>query len=71
MNIEICDEQVDRIVVEFLKGSIVRCTTDLDGRVTEDNKAHLLSSLYRTLEHCTTSGEYQDFVRADKGGRAR
>ena len=63
MKIEICDEQVDRIVVDFLKYHIGCCERpDDDPHETNDNKAHLLSSLYRTLEYCTTEGEYREFV---------
>ena len=63
MNIKICDEQVDALVVSFLKQRIVLCITESDVHETEDNKAHLLSALYRTLEYCTTEGEYQEFVK--------
>jgi hypothetical protein len=63
MNIEICDEQVDAIVVGFLKQHIIGLTINEDIHETEDNKAHLLSSLYRTLEYFTTEGEYQEFVK--------
>jgi len=70
MKIEICDEQVDRIVVDFLKLHIGDCEqTDDDPYQTNDNKAHLLSALYRTLEFCTTRGEYQEFVEEMKDVR--
>ena len=70
MKIEICDEQVDRIVVDFLKQSIVFCwLNENDPYETNDNKAHLLSALYRTLEYCTTEGEYQEFVEDMKNAR--
>ena len=63
MKIEICDEQVDRIVVDFLKRHIGYCEQeDYDVHETNDNKAHLLSALYRTLEYCTAEAEYQGFV---------
>lgn len=63
MKIEICDEQVDRIVVDFLKQHIGYCELpDNDPYETNDNKSHLLSALYRTLEYCTTTGEYREFV---------
>ena len=63
MKVEICDEQVDRIVVDFLKYHISCCEKpDNDPYETNDNKAHLLSALYRTLEFCTTRGEYREFV---------
>jgi len=67
MKIEICDEQVDRIVVDFLKRHIGYCELpDNDPYETNDNKAHLLSALYRTLEFCTTRGEYREFVEEMK-----
>lgn len=70
MKIEICDEQVDRIVVDFLKYHIsCRERLDDDPYETNDNKAHLLSSLYRTLEYCTTQGEYREFVEGMKDAR--
>lgn len=70
MKIEICDEQVDRIVVEFLKQSIGYCELpDNDPYETNDNKAHLLSALYRTLEYCTTEAEYKGFVEDMKNAR--
>ena len=70
MKIEICDEQVDRIVVDFLKRHIGYCEQpDEDMHETYDNKAHLLSALYRTLEFCTTKGEYQGFVEDRKNDR--
>jgi len=70
MKIEICDEQVDRIVVDFLKYHIRCCERpDEDMHETYDNKAHLLSALYRTLEFCTTRGEYQGFVEDMKNAR--
>ena len=63
MKIEICDEQVDRIVVDFLKWHIGYCEQEVyDPYETNDNRAHLVSALYRTLEFCTTRGEYQGFV---------
>ena len=70
MKIEICDEQVDRIVVDFLKRHIGYCELpDNDPYETNDNKAHLLSALYRTLEYCTTEIEYRQFVEETKGTR--
>jgi len=70
MKIEICDEQIDRIVVDFLKQHIGYCEKpDDDPYETNDNKAHLLSSLYRTLEYCTTKGEYQEFAEGMKNAR--
>ena len=63
MKIEICDEQVDRIIVDFLKQHIDYCEQpDVDPYETNDSKAHLLSSLYCTLEYCTTQEEYRGFV---------
>jgi hypothetical protein len=70
MKIEICDEQADRIVVDSLKYHISRCERpDDDPRETNDNKAHLLSALYRILEYCTTEGEYREFVEGMKSAR--
>ena len=71
MKIEICDEQVDRIVVDFMKYHIICCqaANDNDPYETNDNKAHLLSALYRTLEFCTTEGEYREFVKEMKSAR--
>tara|TARA_R110002020_G_scaffold345966_1_gene559868 strand:+ start:467 stop:685 length:219 start_codon:yes stop_codon:yes gene_type:complete len=69
MKIEICDEQVDRIVVDFLKYHIGCCERTDDPHETNDNKAHLLSALYRTLEYCTTQGEYREFVEGLKNDR--
>ena len=70
MKIEICDEQVDRIVVDFLKRHIGYCELpDNDPYETNDNKAHLLSALYHTLEYCTTEIEYQGFVEDRKNAR--
>jgi len=58
---------VDRIVVDFLKRHIGYCELpDNDPYETNDNKAHLLSALYRTLEFCTTRGEYREFVEEMK-----
>ena len=68
MKIEICDEQVDRIVVDFLKRHIGYCELpDNDPYETNDNKAHLLSALYHTLEYCTAEIEYRQFVEETKG----
>ena len=70
MKIEICDDQVDRIVVDFLKWHISYCEKpDNDPHETNDNKAHLLSALYRTLEYCTTMGEFREFVGEVKNAR--
>ena len=70
MKIEICDEQVDRIVADFLKLHIGYYEQpNFDTYETNDNKAHLLSALYRTLEYCTTQGEYKGFVEETKGAR--
>jgi len=70
MKIEICDEQVDRIIVDFLKWHIGYCERpDDDPYETYDNKVHLLSALYRTLEYCTTQGEYREFVEGLKNAR--
>ena len=70
MKIEICDEQVDLIVVDFLKRHIGYCENpDNDLCQTNDNKAHLLSDLYHTLEYCATEGEYQEFVEDMKNAR--
>ena len=70
MKIEICDEQVDRIIVDFLKYHIRFCErSDDDPHETNDNKAHLLSALYGTLEYCTNQGEYKGFVEDMKNAR--
>jgi len=70
VEIEICDEQVDRIVVDFLKYHISCCERpDEDMHETYDNKAHLLSALYRTLEFCTRREEYREFVEEMKKAR--
>ena len=70
MKIEICDEQVDRIVVDFLKQHICyREKLDSDPYETNDSKAHFLSALYRTLEYCTAEREYQEFVGGMKNAR--
>ena len=70
MKIEICDEQVDRIIVDFLKCHI-SCFegADDDPYETNDNKYHILSALYRTLEYWTTEREYQEFVEGMKSAR--
>jgi hypothetical protein len=70
LKIEICDEQADRIVVDSLKSNISLCERPDDNlRETNDNKAHLLSALYRILEYCTTEGEYREFVEGMKSAR--
>ena len=70
MKVEICDEQVDRIIVDFLKQHIGYCEKpDSLFYETNDNKSHLLSALYRTLEFCTTRVEYQGFVEDMKNAR--
>lgn len=70
MKIEICVEQEDLIIVDFLKRHIGYCEQpDNDPSETNDNKAHLLSALYRTLKYCTTEREYQGFVEDMKNAR--
>ena len=68
MKIEICDEQVDRIVADFLKQHIGYCE-EPDDYPYETKDTHLLSALYRILEYCTTEGEYQGFVEDMKNAR--
>ncbi len=70
MRVEICYEQVDIVVANFLKQHIGYCEKqDDDPYETNDNTAHLLSALYRTLEYCTSEGEYREFVEEMKSVR--
>lgn len=67
MKINIDDNVVDEIVAEFLKSRIRdEEIPGHDPHETPDNKAALLSSLYRVLEYCTTHDEYQEFLLTRK-----
>tara|TARA_R110002051_G_scaffold30210_1_gene69978 strand:- start:298 stop:519 length:222 start_codon:yes stop_codon:yes gene_type:complete len=70
MKIKICDEQADFIVVDSLKRHIGYLEKPYDDpHETNDNKAHMLSALYRTLEYCATEVEYKEFVKERKDAR--
>ena len=61
---------MENIVVEFLKLHIGYCEQEVyDPYETNDNRAHLVSALYRTLEYCTTIEEYKSFVEDRKNAR--
>jgi hypothetical protein len=67
MNIEIDDDLVDRIVINFIKSHIVyQQSPDNDPNATDDYKTELLAGLYRVLAYCTITSEYQEFVEQQK-----
>jgi hypothetical protein len=57
-------EVTEQLIVDALKEQIKDVSKqDHDIHETQDNKSHLLSSLYRVLEYYTTVDEYKKFVK--------
>lgn len=59
--IELCDEQIDAIVVDQLTSSLEYCTTDQD----EESKLYnegMIVALKKVLRHFTTASQFNDII---------
>ena len=65
MNITLDHEQIDEVVIAFLKQSIRYHEKSQPPYEPDDEHFQLMSSLYGVLDYCLSHKDYQEFV---KGG---
>lgn len=60
--IELCDEQIDAIVVQELTEALYSCATDKD-QMSKEYNDEMAAALKKVLSHFTTKSQFNDIIR--------